>query len=136
MNSSATGERNPPRLLAINDVHMTAPRSVREALCELYADVLGLEVLAGGDDETCLRFRGQPRSGPRLIIELVETPEEKPMRRQALLQVEGSLAPYAEALTERRIEFEWSRGWFFFDRRIGLLDPGANWIELVSSHPF
>lgn len=125
-----------PRLLAVNDVHLTAPYGTRDALCRFYGELLGFRrVEAGHEDALQVTFVGIPRSGPRLIIDLLEVSAAKPMRRQALVQF-GTLAPLAEALTERGIVFEWSTGWFFFDRRIGLLDPAGNWIELTSSQPF
>jgi catechol 2,3-dioxygenase-like lactoylglutathione lyase family enzyme len=126
---------NPPRLLAIEDVHLAAPAGLRDDLVEFYVDLMGFELLEDGQDPDRITLRGLPRSGPRLIIDFVEAAGEKPMRRRALLQVDG-LGRYADALAERRIAFERVRGWFFFDRRIGLLDPGGNWIELVSSHRF
>jgi catechol 2,3-dioxygenase-like lactoylglutathione lyase family enzyme len=124
---------NPPRLLAIENVHLTAPAASRAALVEFYVDLLGFEHLDDADGPDRVKLRGLPRSGPRLLIDLVEEPADKPMRRRALLQVDG-LGQYAEALKDRRIPYEWVRGWFFFDRRICLLDPGGNWIELISSH--
>lgn len=124
----------PPRILAIDDVRLTAPLSERAGLCRLYVDVLRLEEIQG-EPAGRLVLLGLARSGPRLIIEWDDGPAAKPMRRQALLQVK-SFTPYVEMLADQHVPFEWSSGWFFFDRRLGLLDPGGNWIELVSSHGF
>lgn len=124
----------PPRILAIDDVRLTAPPGAFDGIRSLYVELLGLEEVTA-EAAGVLVLRGLPRSGPRLIVELLEQVADKPMRRQAVLQVK-TLTPYADVLTERRIPFEWSSGWFFFDRRLGLLDPGGNWIELVASHVF
>lgn len=126
---------NPPRLLAIDDVYLTGPVSSRDALVEFYLTLMGFERGEGDDRADRLLFRGVPRSGPRLIVDLLDEPADKPLRRQALVQVD-ELGRYAEALAERRVEYGWTRGWFFFDRRIGVLDPAGNWLELVSSHHF
>lgn len=122
-----------PRLLAVNHVNLTAASGSREAVQRFYADLLGFEPVPDESDGYLLVFRGQPRSGPRLMVRLTPDLPDKPMRRQALVQVKA-LTPYAELLSDHRIAFEWSSGWFYFDRRIGVLDPGGNWIELVCSH--
>lgn len=123
----------PPRLLAIDDVRLTAPGHARAALIEFYSQVLGFTPCEAGESGDCLVFRGTPRSGPRLLIDLQTQVPAKPLRRQALLQV-ASLYEYAAVLNDARIAFEWSRGWFCYDRRIGLMDPAGNWIELTASH--
>lgn len=124
---------DPPRLLAVGDVHLTAPFGATESVRHFYEELLGFAFVPDQDPTQRITFVGVPRSGPRLVFDLVEVPPAKPMRRQALVQF-GSLTPIAQALTDQGIAFEWSSGWFFFDRRIGLLDPSGNWIELTSSH--
>lgn len=121
---------HPPKLLAISDVHLPGPANARDALIEFYVGDLGFERV---EATAGIVLRGWPRSGPRLVLDLSEEVPPRPMRRQALIEVR-SLTAIAEVLTERRVPCEWSSGWFFFDRRLELLDPGGNWVELVTSH--
>ncbi|MBI4580373.1 MAG: hypothetical protein HY718_11765 [Planctomycetes bacterium] len=123
--------------MAIDHVRLTAPAVLKDAVCEFYVEVLGFEREHPREDGPTLSLRGFPRSGPRLLIDLMggETAAPAPaMRRRAVIQV-ASLRQCADVFAERRLVFEWSRGWFFFDRRLSVLDPAGNWIELAASHP-
>lgn len=124
-----------PKLLAIDDVHLTARLEARQRLSEFYVGLLGFEQLPDQAGAPQITLRGLPRAGPRLVISLTADLPDKPPRTQALIQV-PSLRSCADALAERRIEYVWSTGWFFYDRRLTLLDPGGNRIELVASHPW
>jgi hypothetical protein len=121
-----------PRILAIDDVNITAPTGTTASLREFYGDHIGLQPV-DGDSSGILRFRGYPRSGPQLVVALTTRPVERFPRRQALIQV-GSLTEFAEIMSERGIEITWSRGWFHFDRRLTVSDPAGNLVELISSH--
>lgn len=122
-----------PRILAIDDVRLQAPLSVAAKVAAFYGELIGLERVDDADPDRVV-FRAYPRSGPRLIVELAEPPAPRAARREALIQV-ASLAALAEQLLDRRWPFEWSRGWFFFDRRLAVPDPAGNRIELVTYHP-
>ena len=124
-----------PRLLAIDDVRLTAPAGLAEPFREFYADLLGFTPIKSAEPDACLVFRGFPRSGPRLFVTVTETPEERPPRRQAVILVD-SLTRMAEALAERHLWFGWSTGWFAHERRLLTQDPGGNWLELVASHRY
>lgn len=124
-----------PRILAIDDVHLTAAPAQREDVFAFYTEVIGLDPLESASSEETVVFRAFPRSGPRLIVRLTHESGERPPRRALLVQV-ASLTDLAESLTERRTQFEWSRGWFWCDRRLSVVDPGGNWVELVMSHPW
>jgi len=135
-----------PRLVAIDDVRLTAPEAAEEALRSFYAGVLGLEYWASGGQDRGrpagadrfaeLVFRGYPRSGPRLIVALgVGQGGGRSINRRLRVQV-SSLDVCGEEMAKRRIEFSWSRGWSFHDRRLIGLDPAGNWVELVAHHPW
>jgi hypothetical protein len=124
-----------PRLLAIDDVRLTAPAGLAGQLHEFYAGFLGFTPVQPAGPETCLAFRGFPRSGPRLFVTLTEVPEDRPPRRQAVILVD-SLTRVADALSERHLWFQWSTGWFAHERRLLTQDPAGNWLELVASHPY
>lgn len=122
-----------PRLLAIDHVNLTASVDLRDAIAEFYIEVVGFERIEAGVPAEQIVLRGFPRSGPRLIVNLSETLRGTATRRHALIQV-ASLEACAEKMAELRIWFEWSQGWFFFSRRLNVVDPGGNLIELVVSH--
>ena len=121
-----------PRILAINDVNLTADNGVTTEIKEFYSELIGLEPVPT-EPESGLRFRGYPRSGPQLIVTFTDEPIEQLPRRQALIQV-GSLAEYADEFIDRKIEMAWSNGWFYFDRRLTVTDPAGNLIELMTLH--
>jgi catechol 2,3-dioxygenase-like lactoylglutathione lyase family enzyme len=123
---------DPPRILAINDVNLSAPTGTTTSVREFYRDHLGLRPV-DGDSNGFLRFCGYPRSGPQLVVALTDQPVERFPRRDALIQV-GSLPEIADLMSERGVEITWSRGWFHFDRRLTVYDPAGNLVELISSH--
>ncbi|UCD29316.1 MAG: hypothetical protein JSV03_02210, partial [Planctomycetota bacterium] len=86
-------------------------------------------------DEKCLTFRGFPRSGPRLIINLNDDAISTACYRSILIQM-ACLAQCAELMAEQRQPFSRSQGWFFYDRRLTTYDPAGHLIELVAYHQF
>lgn len=107
-----------------------------QALAEFYMNLLGLRACepdATTDAHTVV-LAGHPICGPRLVIAAVErTPDFEGYHRIAL-QV-GNLEGVAELLAEQGIEHRRQQGWSYYDRRIELMDPAGNLLELVCSHP-
>ena len=122
-----------PRILAINDVNLTGPVCANPSITRFYEDCIGLKPVAS-ESEAHLRFRGYPRSGPQLIVELTDGLIEHFLRRQVLIQV-GSLSDYADEMIDRGIGVTWSHGWHHFDRRLIVADPAGNLVELIGQHP-
>lgn len=125
----------PPRIQAIDDVHIEARSDLREPTVVFYRDLIGLEPVEPTEGDDILVFRGAVRSGPRLRVRLIPREPEESVRREAQLLV-GNLSVIADLLADNRVELEWSRGWSYYDRRLLVQDPSGNRIELVSSHPW
>ncbi len=123
-----------PRILAIEDVHLSSSPAAEADLRTFYTGLLGLDVVEEAPGPSLVGFRGYPRSGPQLIVSITTDPQGCPPRRQLLVQV-ASLRECAEVLSEHGIGFEWSQGWSFCDRRLSTQDPAGNRVELVSYHP-
>ena len=122
-----------PCILAIDDVHLFAAPAVAEAIRRFYIELIALDPLPAECTENRLAFYGYPRSGPRLFVTLMERPPEPPQKRQLVVQI-ASLFDLAESLIEQSIPYEWSRGWSYYDRRLCVLDPADNRVELVAYH--
>ncbi len=122
-----------PRILAIDDVRLEAQPGHAAALDDFYAALIGLDRVDAPRPDACIAFRGWPRSGPRLIVTLVPAPADRPPRRRAAIQV-ASLYQFADRLLDRRLPFDWTRGWFPCDRRLILHDPAGHRIELAAYH--
>ncbi|HOW71329.1 MAG TPA: hypothetical protein PKY77_12065 [Phycisphaerae bacterium] len=122
-----------PRILAIDDVHLWSPPDAVEETQAFYVDLLGFDLLPRGGGAEVMRFRGWPRSGPKLVIQLGADPALAPVRRQVLIQV-ADLVDFAVSLGERRIPFEQAHGWSFYDRRLTMLDPAGNRVDVVAYH--
>lgn len=122
-----------PRILAIADVRLSAHVAVALPVTSFYTELIGLDPLPGESGERRLGFYGYPRSGPRLYVDLVNEPAEPSNQRDLLVQI-ASLFHFEQMLIERGLAYEWSHGWWFYDRRICLPDPAGNRIELVAYH--
>jgi catechol 2,3-dioxygenase-like lactoylglutathione lyase family enzyme len=122
-----------PRILAIDDVHLWSPPAAMEETQDFYVDLLGFDVLPRDGSGQAVRFRGRPRSGPKLVISLGVAPESTPARRQVLIQV-ADLTGFAASLGERGVSYEEVQGWSFYDRRLTMLDPAGNRVEVVAYH--
>jgi catechol 2,3-dioxygenase-like lactoylglutathione lyase family enzyme len=122
-----------PRIIAVDDVHLTAPPGTSAQITRFYTELIGLELLPGESNEDRLAFRGFPRSGPRLYVSLEQPVPRMSNRRQLLVQV-ASLLLSAQTLQDDGLALEWSHGWFFYDRRLAVQDPAGNRVELVAYH--
>lgn len=121
-----------PRLLAIDDVRLTAPPAAAHQVAEFYTQVVGLRLLAPEPEDARLVFCGYSVVKPRLIVHLVE---ERPADSRGVVQVVvRSLAEVEELIQERGIEPDWTRHLSHFDRRLTILDPAGNRAELVAYH--
>jgi len=122
-----------PRIVAVSDVRMSAlPRAVAD-LRAFYNEMIGLEFLQDDSSGNLLAFRGHQKTGPRLLIQLASTSRSTRLRRQLLLETK-SLAALAESAQDRRVVCMWSHGWTYYDRRLIMLDPAGNRVEVVSRH--
>jgi hypothetical protein len=95
----------------------------------------GLECVEDSDGEAAvplLRFRSERIE---LRIRLVERPHLEPVTCRVVLLV-ASLARAAELLTEQKMDFTRIRGIQYTDRRLSLLDPGGNRVELKQAWPY
>ncbi len=124
-----------PRILAITDVCLTAPRDVREALIGFYVDLIGLTQAEAGREACRVCFCGHRRQNPRLVVELAETTDPPSPHHEVTIEV-CSLADCAEQMIEHETPFSWVRGWSFYERRLMVLDPGGNGVTLRNSHLF
>ena len=122
-----------PRILAIDDVHLSAASTAAEAMTRFYTEFITLDPLPAESAENRLAFYGYPRSGPRLFVTLLEAPPPPLQKRQLVVQV-ASLFDLEPVLVERAVPYEWSRGWSYSDRRLCVLDPAENRVELVAYH--
>jgi len=121
--------------LAVDDVKMQAPASARADIIDFYDRLIGLEHLGGHGDESCMAFRGYPRSGPRIIVQLTDDPILTWPQRKVLIQL-ACLAEFVELLREQGRHFRWYRGWGYYDRRLSTSDPAGHLIDFVSYHRF
>lgn len=108
---------------------MEAGPGVAEELTFFYADVLGLEPVDGERGTLCFETQ-------RMQVRFVITPdaEPSPMRRRLVLQI-SSLERMRGRLDEFEVNYEWHQGMQYTDRRIDVLDPADNRIELRQSWP-
>jgi catechol-2,3-dioxygenase len=122
-----------PRILAVADVYLTAAAGMAEEVTRFYTELVGLDPLPAEEGRRCLVFQGYPRSGPRLLVSMLDRPRGPYQKRQLLVQV-ASLFDREQRMLDEGIPVEWSRGWSFYDRRLWAQDPAGNRIELVAYH--
>lgn len=122
-----------PRILAIADVRIYAPWRYKDEMADFYGGIVGLDLASSGDDR--LEFRAFPRSGARLIVDFQDPPPERPWAGNRLSIQVASLYELADLLDDRRCVYEWSHGWYFYDRRLVAIDPVGYRVELITSHP-
>jgi catechol 2,3-dioxygenase-like lactoylglutathione lyase family enzyme len=116
----------PSQIIAVDNIEMEALPSARDRLMWFYRDLVGLTFIEDTLNFDCLRFRSALLE---LRIVLSERARVEAVRRQALVSVR-SLEDTARVLEEESIHFEQIRGWNWTDRRLSLLDPGGNRVEL------
>jgi len=121
-----------PRLIAIDDVRLAAPPDLATQVAEFYTTVIGLRIVAPRPEEPTLIFRGYSAVKPRLVVELTAEPQAS---LRGLVQVQvASLEPAQEKVVKRGLEAWSTQNLSFFDRRLTILDPAGNRVELVAYH--
>jgi catechol 2,3-dioxygenase-like lactoylglutathione lyase family enzyme len=114
----------PPRIHAIAHVHVQAKPGLEHRLRWFYAEVLGLEAADGEEETLCFRTKVL-----EFRVAITEKAQPSPMRRRLVLEI-ASLNEMRTKLEEIGLEYEWYEGMAFTDRRIYLLDPAGNRVEL------
>lgn len=123
-----------PRLLAIDDVRLAAPPDLAAPIADFYTSIVGLKMLDPRPEDPVLVFRGYSPVKPRLRVELTDRPVPE-LRGYVQVHV-TSLDSVHEVAIERGVEAIATQHLSYFDRRLTLLDPAGNRVELVMHHPF
>jgi catechol 2,3-dioxygenase-like lactoylglutathione lyase family enzyme len=121
-----------PRLVAIDDVRLAAPPDLATQVAEFYTTVIGLQMVAPRPEEPTLVFRGYSSAKPRLRILLTTAPPPG-LRGHVQVQV-AALEPVQDLVADRGLEAWTTQNLSFFDRRLRILDPAGNRVELVAYH--
>ncbi len=129
-NKPAKAAPKPARIEAVDHVRLEASVASAEELRWFYGELLGLPAVAGSVVDG-LRFRSDRL---HLHIRLCHEPLVEPIAVRAVLLV-PSLSAAAEVLTQREISFQRVSGLDATDRRLSLLDPGGNRVELKQAWP-
>lgn len=116
----------PSQIIAIARVRLEGPVAARERLIWFYRDLVGLVFIEDMLNPSVLRFQSAQLD---LHIELSDRPKIDPSCRRALLSVR-SLEATATVLDEEGVAYQPLSGWTWSDRRLALLDPGGNRVEL------
>ncbi len=126
------------QIVAVDHVVMEGGPACQPDLVWLYQDVIGLSPpgagvggFAAASDEVWLRFRS---GNLELRYRLVPRPRLDPVGCRLVVEV-VSLPQAMEAIEERGFAFEHLRGLNFTDRRVSMLDPGGNRIEIKQHWP-
>ena len=122
----------PSRIQAVDHVNIEAPPEVAQELRWFYGELAELdEIPSVPGAETLLRFR----SGDLEVrVRLVSDPDVDPMDQRLAIAI-SSLFGAKQLLEERHIAWEEFRGFGWTDRRLALLDPGGNRVELKQQWP-
>ncbi|MHC4608971.1 MAG: VOC family protein [Planctomycetota bacterium] len=115
----------PSQINALERILLEAPQGVEDQLVWFYRDLVELRLSERSPGES-LCFRS---ARVELRIALKAAPRLDPAHRRAVISVR-SLAQTVETLTERRIAFSRLSGLTWTDRRLSLVDPGGNRVEL------
>jgi extradiol dioxygenase family protein len=129
-NSQRRVDRKPARIEAVEQVQLEASVTRADELRWFYGELLGLTAVAGPTTDG-LRFRSDRLF---LHIRLSHHPQLEPIAVRAVLLV-PSLAAAAESLAQREIPFVRMSGLNATERRLSLLDPGGNRVELKQAWP-
>ena len=116
----------PSQIIAIDRVRLEGPVAARDRLIWFYRDLVELVFVEDTLNSSALRFRS---ARLELYIDLSDRPKVDPHRRRALLSVR-SLEATAAVLDEEGVAYQPLSGWGWSDRRLSLLDPGGNRVEL------
>jgi len=115
----------PSQINALERIALEAPQGIEQQLVEFYRDLVGLTLLEESRGQGLLFRSGRVE----LRVFLRADPRTEPITRRVLISVR-SLTTTAEALEERRIPFRPVSGIAWTDRRLSLVDPGGNRLEL------
>lgn len=113
------------QIIAVDDIELESKADARDELIWFYAQLIGLHD-ATEENAEALRFRSHEFE---LRIRLVPEPKLEPLHVRLHLWV-ASLSAIKTELRDRRIAFEEHHGITGTDRRIHLLDPGGNRVEI------
>ena len=124
----------PSRILAVDHVELTTPPGLEEALRWFYGELVQLDEMRTADEESgrLIRFRS---ARIELRIAEVDKPAIDELKCRVTILV-PSLSDVISECAERGMEFTWISGIVMADRRIQLLDPARNRIELKQGSPF
>jgi len=114
----------PSQIYALERIMLEAAPADADELVRFYRDVIELDLVEQAPDHLC--FRSAQIS---LMIVLRGTPTVEPTRRRATLSVR-SLSAAAERLEQEHLAFTRVSGLSWTDRRLSLLDPAGNRVEL------
>jgi hypothetical protein len=121
-----------PQILAISDVTLACRPDKADAIRSLYRDVLRLRELSPGEARhPHLIFAAHQR---RIQVILAPDAAGSPMRRRLVIEVD-SLHATADQLADLGLPWWLHWGIGIGDRRLALLDPGDNRIELKQVYP-
>ena len=116
----------PSQINALERVRLEAPEEAAERLVWFYGDLVELTVVDDDSEPGTLCFRS---GGVDLRIQLKRDPAIEPVRRRAVISVR-SVDALAGLLDEHGIPYSRLTGLDWTDRRLSLLDPGGNRVEL------
>lgn len=116
----------PSQINALERIVLEAPEGVDRELAWFYGDLVGLTPVSADVGAGVLEFRS---ARVELRIEIRSDPRIEPRRRRALISV-GSLEWVIQELAERRVAYTRISGLDWADRRVSLLDPAGNRVEL------
>ncbi len=123
------------RLVAIDDVLIQSHPDHFESMLWFYRDLIGLKAVGnvghGNDRPDELVFRSDQHD---LRVDFREDAAIESIDVRVMCEV-PSLEDVAEQLIERKIEHDWLHGLARTDRRIQLLDPAGNRVELRKLWP-
>ena len=124
---------NSNRIRAIDHVRLEAPCGIEAALRWFYGDIGGLEP-ASSELEVVGRLCF--KSGRlELLIDLLERPRIDPVATRLTILV-PSLEEAAAVLDEHSVRYQRISGVMFTDRRLAMLDPAGNRVELKQEWPY
>ena len=117
------------RIVGVDHVHLDAGVGTLEILRWFYGELVGLEEVETRIEESQLRFRSEHLE---IRIRLSSNPEIDSVRSRVTILV-PSLIETAAQLDERSLEYQRISGINFTDRRLSMLDPAGNRVELRQS---
>jgi hypothetical protein len=117
----------PVRLVAVEDVRLSALMEAARDLDEFYVGLMGFE-REHIQSENIYRAENL-----RLRISLTTTPPPRDLRPLGIEVV--SLADVERRLIEREMEYEVQKSLLPGRRTLLLLDPGGNWVSISESPP-